>query len=162
QIEKVFFRALTALMPSNSTFAMARATTIQAARDLYGSGGAVERAVTQAWDAVGVQPRVAPTAAMLPNPTMGSQTLCGGLRPSWTVGIRVSAGASNLRITDWSLELFDGAGKSVDKETLTPIDFTRFFNSCGPPSDRIAAQTDACAAVCVAFGSLGPTTGFGQ
>src|SRR5262245_11563524 len=37
QIEKVFFRALTTMMPSSSTFALTRAATIQAARDLYGS-----------------------------------------------------------------------------------------------------------------------------
>ena len=54
QIEKVFYRAFTQLMPANATFATARATTIQAARDLYGAGGAVERAVSQAWTAVGV------------------------------------------------------------------------------------------------------------
>jgi Zn-dependent metalloprotease len=33
---------------------VARAATIQAARDLYGSGSPSERAVTQAWTAVGV------------------------------------------------------------------------------------------------------------
>ena len=54
QIEKVFFRAFTTLLPPNATFATARAATIQASRDLYGSGGSVERAITQAWDAVGV------------------------------------------------------------------------------------------------------------
>jgi bacillolysin len=55
QIEKVFYRAFTQLMPSNSTFSTARAATIQAARDLYGANSAAERAVTQAWTAVGVQ-----------------------------------------------------------------------------------------------------------
>ena len=54
QVEKVFYRAFTQLMPSNATFAVARAVTIQSARDLYGVGGPTERAVTQAWDAVGV------------------------------------------------------------------------------------------------------------
>ena len=54
QMEKVFYRAFTQLMPANSTFSVARATTIQAARDLYGSNSAAERAVTQAWTAVGV------------------------------------------------------------------------------------------------------------
>lgn len=54
QIEKTFYRAFTQLLPSNATFATARATTIQAARDLYGAGSAAERAVTQAWTAVGV------------------------------------------------------------------------------------------------------------
>jgi len=54
QIEKAFYRAFTQLLPSNSTFSMARAATIQAAQDLYGSGSAAVRAVTQAWTAVGV------------------------------------------------------------------------------------------------------------
>jgi bacillolysin len=54
QIEKVFYRAFTQLMPRNSTFAIARQATIQAARDLYGANSAAERAVTQAWTAVGV------------------------------------------------------------------------------------------------------------
>lgn len=54
QIEKVFYRAFTQLMPANSTFSVARAATIQAARDLYASNGGVERAVTEAWTAVGV------------------------------------------------------------------------------------------------------------
>ena len=54
QIEKVFYRGFTQLLPSNATFSLARAATIQAARDLYGVGSAPERAVTQAWTAVGV------------------------------------------------------------------------------------------------------------
>ncbi len=54
QIEKVFYRAFVFLLPANATFATARTATIQASRDLYGVGGAVERAVTQAWSAVGV------------------------------------------------------------------------------------------------------------
>lgn len=54
QIEKTFFRAFTVLMPASSTFSTARSATIQAARDLYGAGSNAERAVTQAWTAVGV------------------------------------------------------------------------------------------------------------
>lgn len=54
QMEKVFYRAFTQLLPSNATFAVARSATIQAARDLYGAGSNAERAVTQAWTAVGV------------------------------------------------------------------------------------------------------------
>ncbi|HEX6975651.1 MAG TPA: M4 family metallopeptidase [Vicinamibacterales bacterium] len=54
QIEKVFYRAFTQFLTSNSNFAAARTATIQAARDLYGAGSAAERAVTQAWTAVGV------------------------------------------------------------------------------------------------------------
>jgi bacillolysin len=54
QIEKAFYRGFTQLMPANATFSTARAVTIQAARDLYGVGSGAERAVTQAWTAVGV------------------------------------------------------------------------------------------------------------
>jgi thermolysin len=55
QIEKVFYRAFTAMMPANASFGTARAATIQAARDLYGPGNAAERAISQAWSAVGVR-----------------------------------------------------------------------------------------------------------
>jgi thermolysin len=54
QMEHVFYRAFTSLLTPNATFSMARAATIQAARDLYGAGSAAEQAVTQAWTAVGV------------------------------------------------------------------------------------------------------------
>jgi len=54
QMEKVFYRAFTTLMPASATFAIARRATQQAARDLYGEGSNAERAVTQAWTAVGV------------------------------------------------------------------------------------------------------------
>jgi thermolysin len=55
QIEKTFYRAFTQLLPSNATFSVARAATIQAAQDLYGGSSSAVRAVTQAWTAVGVQ-----------------------------------------------------------------------------------------------------------
>ena len=54
QIENVFYRAFTFLMPSNATFHTARLVTIQAAVDLYGAASAPVLAVTQAWTAVGV------------------------------------------------------------------------------------------------------------
>jgi Zn-dependent metalloprotease len=54
QIEKVFYRAFTSMLPANARFSTARAATIQAARDLYGAGSAAERAVNEAWTAVGV------------------------------------------------------------------------------------------------------------
>jgi Zn-dependent metalloprotease len=55
QIEKVFYRAFVFMLPSSATFSTARAATVQAARDLYGAGSAAERAVMQAWTAVGVE-----------------------------------------------------------------------------------------------------------
>lgn len=54
QIEKAFYRAFTGMLPANATFAVARAATVQSARDLFGSGSPAERAVADAWTAVGV------------------------------------------------------------------------------------------------------------
>jgi thermolysin len=55
QIEKVFYRAFTQMLPPRADFAMARAATLQSARDLYGSGSPAAQAVSQAWSAVGVE-----------------------------------------------------------------------------------------------------------
>src|SRR5262245_54572987 len=98
QIEKAFFRALTVLMPSNSTFALTRAATIQASRDLFGTNSPAERAITQAWDAVGVTERVLPSVALGPNPNVGFNASCSQPtlpQPNWEVDVTASAGASN-------------------------------------------------------------------
>jgi thermolysin len=55
QVEKVFFRAITQLIPNNSSFQTAAAAVIQAANDLYGPTSAVTQAVTQAMTAVGLR-----------------------------------------------------------------------------------------------------------
>jgi len=55
QIEKVFFRAMTQLMPNNATLQTAGAAVIQAAVDLYGANSAPANAVTQAMTAVGLR-----------------------------------------------------------------------------------------------------------
>ena len=55
QIEQVFYRAFTMLMPADATFSIARKTTIQSARDMFGTEHTVERAIEQAWTAVGVR-----------------------------------------------------------------------------------------------------------
>ena len=54
QIERVFYRAFTAFLGPSSNFAAARVATLQAARELYPGNPAVEAAMTQAWNAVGV------------------------------------------------------------------------------------------------------------
>lgn len=150
QVEKAFFRALTVLMPSGSTFALTRVATIQAARDLYGAGGAVERAIAQAWDAVGVQERTVPTATLLPNPAPPSTAVCTGLaNPHWVVGITASAGTSNLRIGQWTFDFFDHTGALQDREVLSAANFAQFFTSCGPGSPTMLAQSDACSTLCI-------------
>ena len=54
QIERVFYRGFTSFLAPSATFSQARAATIQAARELYGDGSAALTAITQAWNAVGV------------------------------------------------------------------------------------------------------------
>ena len=51
---KVWYRALTVYMTSNTNYAGARAATLQAATDLYGSGSAQYNGVASGWSAVGV------------------------------------------------------------------------------------------------------------
>ena len=53
QVERVFFRAMTALMPSQTNFQITDAVIRQSAVDLFGVGSATQRAVYQALDAVG-------------------------------------------------------------------------------------------------------------
>jgi Zn-dependent metalloprotease len=55
QIERVFYRAFTLLLPRSADFALAREATLQSARDLYGAGSPAEQAVAEAWAAVGVE-----------------------------------------------------------------------------------------------------------
>jgi thermolysin len=55
QVEKVFYRAFTQMLPPRADFALARAAVLQAARDLHGAGSPPERAVSEAWSAVGVE-----------------------------------------------------------------------------------------------------------
>lgn len=51
---KIWYRALTTYMVSNTNYAGARAATLSAANDLYGAGSAQAVAVAAAWSAVGV------------------------------------------------------------------------------------------------------------
>lgn len=55
QVDRVFYRAWVYLLTADATFADARAATLQAARDLYGEDSHVDRALAQAWGAVGVK-----------------------------------------------------------------------------------------------------------
>jgi bacillolysin len=55
QIERIFYRGISQMLPARATFSLARAATIQAARDLYGTSSAAVTAITEAWTAVGVQ-----------------------------------------------------------------------------------------------------------
>jgi hypothetical protein len=62
---RIWYRALTVYMVSNTGYAGARDATRRAAADLYGAGGAEARTVAAAWAAVGVDG----TAPVPPAPT---------------------------------------------------------------------------------------------
>jgi hypothetical protein len=154
-------------MPSNSTFGLTRAATIQASRDLFGANSPAERAITQAWDAVGVTDRTLPTVALGPNPNQGENDTCSQPalpQPNWLVGATVSAGTSNLRVTNWTLSLFDAAGGPVQTTIVgsngrftsgasnSAAAFAQTFIECGPGGQTVNAQTDACSYFCVSLG----------
>ena len=52
--QRIYYRALTVYFTSNETYPQARAHTLQAAADLYGSGSTQYNAVARAWSAVNV------------------------------------------------------------------------------------------------------------
>jgi len=145
QIEKVFFRALTVLLPSNATFALTRVATIQAARDLYSAGSSVERAVTQAWDAVGVQERTVPTAAGFASSGAGS---CAASFP-WLLSLTVSAGNANITLNQARLDYFDSGGNALNFDLLNAAQIAGTFRQCGPGGSLLVAQADMCARLCV-------------
>jgi len=149
QIEKSFFRALTVLLPSASTFALTRVATIQAARDLYGAGSIAEQAITQAWNAVGVQERTSATVALMPNPAISASSGCSGVvSPYWIVYVTLSAGSSSLQVTQWTWDFYDHTGAIQEHHLYSASTFAGVFNQCGPGSSRVLAQNDTCTALC--------------
>lgn len=154
QIEKIFFRAFTMLLPSNSTFYQARLATIQSARDLYGTGSLPERAVTQAWDAVGVtSPGAALRTAFTPNPVPASNVACGGVRPGFfmTVSVTEFQGVA-YNVAGFDAVSYDSAGRLISSESFSPSTFAQWFTDCGTGSTQIRAGATACARLCTDLG----------
>ncbi|GAA0421032.1 M4 family metallopeptidase [Streptomyces luteireticuli] len=60
--EQIFYRALTRYMVSTTDFHQARTATLQAAADIYGSGGTEYKTVDKAWAAVNVTEANTPSA----------------------------------------------------------------------------------------------------
>ena len=143
QIEKVFYRAFTLLLPASATFATAREATIQAARDLYGAGGTVERAVTEAWDAVGVFPQPTLTFSFLPSPAARTSD-CGSLTPPcWTFRVTVQETSGlPFNVGTAAIAFFNDDQTFSSSSSLS---FSSSFTRCGSGSARIAPRGTACA-----------------
>jgi Zn-dependent metalloprotease len=54
EIDRIFYRGYTLMLTRTATFSDGHAATIQSAIDLYSTGSAAARAITQAWAVVGV------------------------------------------------------------------------------------------------------------
>ncbi len=160
QIERVFYRAFTSLLPSNASFYLARVATIQSARDLYGSGSAADRAVTSAWDAVGVtSPAAAITTTFSPRSVSPSSVSCSGssVQPSFTFRVSLrefqQVGYTVSRFVIYSL---DSQGRPLGASQFSAATFQSWFGECQAGNTRIANGATACATIC---GNLGGRSG---
>ncbi len=159
QIEKVFYRAFTMLLPANANFFVARTATIQSARDLYGTNSAAERAVTQAWDAVGVRGQAATlTFVFDPNPVPAAPVgQCTLARPNFVFAVGVAeVSGIGFTVASSQIRFYNAAGALTSTSTLPP--FAQFFTACGPGNNRIAPNSLPCASLCVSLN--GATGGF--
>ena len=154
QIERVFYRAFTLMLPSNANFFLARQATIQSARDLFGAGSAAERAVTQAWDAVGVRQQTSANLQFLFSPAPpvppAPAGVCNLPQPSFLflVGVAEMSGVP-FDVSSSQIRFYDANGALSSSQ---PLNFGQLFNACGPGSNRIPAIGLPCAQLCVSFG----------
>ncbi|MFF8955368.1 M4 family metallopeptidase [Streptomyces sp. NPDC014894] len=73
--ERIWYRALTRYLTSNSTYADARTATLTAAADLFGANSAVHANVREAWGAVNVGTRSGdPNPPTTPGPVFANNT----------------------------------------------------------------------------------------
>jgi hypothetical protein len=154
QIEKVFYRAFTSMLPSSATFYMARLATLQSARDQFGVNSAVERAIRSAWDAVGVySPAAALTTQFSPEVVPPDSGTCGGTRPTFMFRVSV-AEFQQVGFTVDAVEIntFDAAGRLIGLQRFIGTQFRDWFNQCQPGSTRIAPGAVACVTLCASLG----------
>jgi bacillolysin len=152
QIERIFYRAFTQMLPANSGYVLARLATIQSARDLFGAGSNAERAITQAWDAVGVIPPASPSLQFY----FGSSTTplpagaCNIPAPNFGVDIQV-AETTGVPF-DVTAAQFRFYNQNAVLSSTSTVNFAQLFTACGPGSNRIPAGGVACTSLCFSFG----------
>lgn len=156
QIERVFYRAFTLMLPASANFFLARQATIQSARDLFGANSAAERAVTQAWDAVGVQTQAARIGFLFaPEPPVPPAPAGVCTLPSPNFLFEVAApeiAGVGFNVTSSTIRFYNAAGAL---STTAAFNFAQVFSACGPGSNRIPPAGFPCAALCVSFGGAG-------
>ncbi|SDY67519.1 M4 family metallopeptidase [Thermoactinomyces sp. DSM 45892] len=129
---KVWYRALSQYLTSNSKFIDARNATIQSATDLFGAGSKEVSAVTNAWNKVGVggnspdnpnQPSSDPyesndtraTAYKISSGTTYNGKITSSADEDWFQLTKSTSGTISLRLTnlpeDYDLYLYDASGR---------------------------------------------------
>ncbi|WP_354637791.1 M4 family metallopeptidase [Kitasatospora camelliae] len=119
---KIWYRALSTYMTSNTDYPGARTATIKAAKDLYGTGSTQCAAVEKAWSAVSVAPTSTTCGGTTPPPTGGNLLLNPGFESgatSWTssTGVITNDAAAAPRTGTYYAWL-DGYG-SAHTDTLS-------------------------------------------
>jgi Zn-dependent metalloprotease len=162
QLERAFYRAFTSMLPSNGTFYLARVATIQAARDLYGAGSAADRAIADAWDAVGVSsPGAAVTNSFSPRRVDPSSLSCGGASPSFTFRLSLREFQNvGFTVSNFTAYILDSQGRLIREDQYDSAAFRSLFNQCQAGSTRIGPGATACATLCTSLG--GRSTGYAQ
>jgi bacillolysin len=123
---KVWYRALTQYMTSNSQFIDARNATIQAATDLFGAGSLEVTAVTNAWDSVGVGGSSAPGDEYEPNDSQS--TAYGPIASDTTYNGKISSPSD----VDWFKFTTSSSGTISLTLTNLPADYDLYlYNSSG-------------------------------
>lgn len=120
---KIAYRAISVIITNQeATYAVARSATIQAAKDLFGTGSCQEIATTTAWYAVGVGP------AYTSNLTIsGAATICSGQTystgdsaTSWSVTTLEGSACTLSTTSGSSVSLnFSSPGKALLRATKT-------------------------------------------
>jgi thermolysin len=153
QIERVFYRAFTSMLPSSANFFQARQATIQSARDLFGAGSPAERAVTQAWEAVGVRTQAGRIGFLFdPEPPVppAPAGACALPAPNFEFAVAaVEIAGVGFTVSASTVRFYNAAGALSSTQAF---DFAQLFDGCGPGSNRIPPAGFTCAFVCVAFG----------
>lgn len=108
--EKIWYKALSTYMQSNTNYAGARSTTLQAAADLFGSGSATYNTVANTWAAINVGERVPTGGVTVTGP--GNQTSAVGVADS----LQISATSSNAGALTYSATGLP-AGLSINSST---------------------------------------------
>jgi Zn-dependent metalloprotease len=158
---QIWYRALTVYLTSTSNYAAARTACINAAKDLYGAGGAEEAAVWNAYAAINVGSAWSGTAntvmASITTPS-GNVTIASGTSQSF-VGSATDSSSSATLTYSWTFGDGGTASTASASHTYTntsssPVTYTATFKA----TDNTGASSTATRTITVNPASSGGST----